>query len=93
MFVSWTKLNLWNAKTNKILKDLTKADDTQGNFFLSKVVWALSNWEWVSHFYLDTLDRSWAMCLTWMSFDDNIAQKVAQCIISLMSKIKYKCIK
>ncbi len=33
------------------------------------------------------------MCLTWMSFDDNIAQKVAQCIISLMSKIKYKCIK
>ncbi len=37
MFVSWTKLNLWNAKTNKILKDLTKADDTQGNFFWAKL--------------------------------------------------------
>ncbi len=40
------------------------------------VVWALSHWEWVTHLYLDTLDRSWGLCLTWILFD--IAQKVAR---------------
>ncbi len=50
--------------------------------FLSNVAWALFHWEWVINFYLDILDRLWALCLTWMPVDSNIAQKVAQCIIS-----------
>ncbi len=27
------------------------------SFFFSNVAWALFHWEWVTHFYLDTLDR------------------------------------
>ncbi len=58
-----------------------KGDDTQGNF-LSIVVLAFSHRELISHcaihFYLDTLDRPWALCLTWLPIDGNIAQKVAQ---------------
>lgn len=37
----------------------------------------------LTDFYQDILDWSWALCLTWMPNDGNIAQKVAQCIISL----------
>ncbi len=76
------------------LKDVVSmnyvADDTQGNFlsnfarqiFLSNVVWALFHWEWLTSFYLDTLDWLWALCLTWLPVDGNIAEKVAPCIIS-----------
>ncbi len=59
---------------------MTKADDTQGNF-LSNVAWGLFHLEWATHFYLDNLDQSWALCLTWLPIDGNISQKVAQCII------------
>ncbi len=59
---------------------IPKADDTR-DIFLSNV--GHFHWEWVTHFYLDILDRLWALCLIWLSVDANIAQKVAQCIISL----------
>jgi len=49
--------------------------------FLSNVAWTLSYWERATNFYLDILDRSLVLCLTWMPVvDDNIAQKVALCI-------------
>ncbi len=67
-----------------------KADDTLGNF-LSNAAWALSHWEWVTNLNMDTWNRSWALCLTWLPIDTNInrsfpatfSQKVAPCIISL----------
>ncbi len=51
--------------------------------FLSNVAWALSHWEWRTYFYLDTLDWSWALYLTWLPTDGNIAQNVALFIITL----------
>ncbi len=60
----------------------TQADDTQVNFwsnfadqlFLSNVSWALSHWEWVTNFYLDTLHRLWALSLTWLPVVGKINQ-------------------
>ncbi len=36
-----------------------------GQLYLSNVAWVLFHWERVTNFYLDTLDRLWALCLTW----------------------------
>ncbi len=47
---------------------------TQDNV-LSNVAWARSRWEWVTHLYLDILDVSWALCLTRLPIDANIAPK------------------
>ncbi len=81
------------SRKNQFLKKQinSKADDTWGNFLsnyaeqrlMSNVAWALFNWEWVSNFYLDILDQSFALCLTWWCIYSNISQKVAPCIISL----------
>ncbi len=46
--------------------------------FLSIIVLAFSHRELAINFYLDSLERSWALCLTWLPIDGNIAQKVAQ---------------
>ncbi len=51
--------------------------------FLSSVALALSHWEWRTYFYLDTLDWSWALYLTGLPADGNIAQNVALFIITL----------
>ncbi len=55
-----------------------------GATFLSNVAWALSNWEWGTNFYLDTLDRSWALCLSWLPVDRNIDQS---CFAKLPKKL------
>ncbi len=34
--------------------------------FFSNVAWAISHREWVTYFYLDILDKPWALCLTWL---------------------------
>ncbi len=39
--------------------------------------------EWVTHFYLDTLDRLCTLCLNCLLIEGNIAQKVGLYIISL----------
>ncbi len=43
-----------------------------GNFFEQCFFWALSHREWVTHFYLDILDRPWALCLAWLPVDGKI---------------------
>ncbi len=40
-----------------------------------------------SKFLSGYLDRTSALCLTWLPTDGNIAQKVAPCIISLTDKV------
>ncbi len=59
----------------------------RGNFasqlFLSNVAWALSHYECVTNFFLDTLDRSWVLCITWLLIDGNISQR---CPATLLKK-------
>ncbi len=55
-----------------------------GQLFLSSVAWALSHWEWVTNFYLDSLSRSWALCFTCLPVDANINQS---CPATLLKKL------
>ncbi len=53
--------------------------------FLSNVAWALSRWECVTHFFLDTLDRSWVLCITWLLIDGNISQRCPATLLKMCS--------
>ncbi len=49
----------------------------QGNFFWAMFLGHFPTENGQQNLYLDTLDQSWTLCLTWVPVDGNIAQKVA----------------
>ncbi len=77
-------IKIWNNHSNEMLRLWILRLMIHGATFWAVLHRHFPHWEWVTNFYLDTLDWSWALCLTWLPADGNINQSCPATLLKML---------